>query len=447
MNAEKQYTDLYESRREILFSHAPEVMNRLRPQAEAHFRLAGLPSTEDENYRHTDVTQAFARNYGLNLNRLPIPVTPDDMFRCNVPHLATSLYFMVNDSFYARMSAETPFPSGVYVGGMQAFAQNYPETAARYYGRAATTADNAITALNTLLTQDGFVLYVPQGVRIERPVQLVNLFRSEADLMANRRILVILEDDAQAELLVCDHSMDSVHFLGTQVVEIFVGSHAAFNYYDLEESSVQTARFASVYVEQAKASHVQINSITLSNGLTRNNYFLRLLGERAEVRFCGLAVQDGQQHTDIHMHVTHAVPHCTSNQLFKNVLDGQATGIFNGRILVGKDAVKTQANQTCRSLSVSRDARMFGRPQLEIYADDVVCSHGMTTGQLDEQALFYMRSRGLSHEEARWMLSVAFAVEVLEHIRPEALKERLLRLVEKRFRGEQARCGECRTCG
>ncbi|MDR1455034.1 MAG: Fe-S cluster assembly protein SufD [Tannerella sp.] len=444
MKAEKQYLDLYAAHGETLCRHAPEVMNRLRPQALAHFRRAGFPSGKDELYRHTDVAQAFAPDYGLNLNRLPIPVTPDDVFRCDVPRLGTALYFVVNDSF---RDAPRPvaFPPGVYVGGMNAFARQHPDLAARYYGRAAAAEGDAVTALNTLLAQDGFVMYVPEGVRLERPVQLVNIFRSDVDLMASRRILVILEAGAQAALLVCDHSIDpAVRFLGTQVVEIFAGAGAVFDCYDLEESSLSTVRFSSICVEQAAGSNVLVNGITLHNGLTRNNYYIRLLGERAETALCGLAIQDGSQHVDTYTHVTHAVPRCTAGELFKNVLNDRATGVFNGRILVEKGADQTQAYQTCRSLLAGREARMYGQPQLEIYAGDVKCSHGMTTGQLDEQALFYMQTRGLSSADARLMLSVAFMSEVLERVRLEALKDRLLRLVEKRFRGELARCSECR---
>jgi Fe-S cluster assembly protein SufD len=443
MNAAQQYLDLYGAHREALCRHAPEVMNRLRPQALAHFRQQGFPSPTDECYRHTDVAQAFAPDYGLNLNRLPVPVTPDDVFCCDVPRLGTALCFTVNDSVL-----DTPrpasFPPGVYAGGMNAFARQHPGLAERYYGRAAAADAGTVTALNTLLAQDAFVMYVPAGVRLERPVQLVNLFRSDVDLMANRRILVILEAGAQAALLVCDHSIDSsVRFLGTQVTEIFAAENAVFDCCDLEESSLSTTRFSSLFVEQAAASSVLVNGITLNNGLTRNSYRIRLLGERAETTLCGLAIQDGQQHVDTYTHITHAVPRCTSSELFKNVLNDRATGVFHGRILVEKGAVQTQAFQTNRNLNTGRDARMYSQPQLEIYADDVKCSHGMTTGQLDEQALFYMRTRGLSAADARLMLSVAFTSEVLEHIRIDALKDRLLRLVEKRFRGELARCRNC----
>ena len=297
-----------------------------------------------------------------------------------------------------------------------------------------------------MLAQDGFVLYVPEGIAVERPIQLINIFRSDVDAMANRRILIIMEPRSEAKLLICDHSIDDVKFLATQVVEIFAAEGAYFDYYDLEESSISTSRFASVHVKQEASSNVLVNGITLNNGLTRNNYYIELNGEYAETTLCGMSVMDREQQVDTYSHITHAVPNCTSNELFKNVLDDHAVGAFSGRILVKEDAQKTAAYQTNRNLCATREARMYSKPQLEIYADDVKCSHGMTTGQLDENALFYMRSRGIPLNEARMMLSVAFTSDVIDHVRLDALKDRLHKLVEKRFRGELARCADCRIC-
>ena len=322
----------------------------------------------------------------------------------------------------------------------------YPEIAKCYYAKAASTEKDAIVALNTMLAQDGFVLYVPKNVVVERPIQLVNVFRSDVDTMANRRILVIMEAGSNAKLLVCDHSMDEVKFLSTQVVEVFAGVGAYFDYYDLEESSSSTTRFASVHVKQEANSNVLVNGITLNNGLTRNNYYIELNGEYAETTLCGMSILDKEQQVDTYSHITHAVPHCISNELFKNVLNDHSVGAFSGRILVKEEAQKTEAYQTNRNLCATREARMYSKPQLEIYADDVKCSHGMTTGQIDENALFYMQSRGISREEARMLLSVAFTSDVIDHVRLDALKDRLHILVEKRFRGELAKCAGCRIC-
>ncbi len=446
MNAEQQYIELFTQHEAQLCRHAASVMNLPRAAALADFERLGFPSLKSEDYKYTDVSQAFAPDYGVNLNRLNVPVNPYDVFRCDVPNLSTSLYFVVNDSFYDKALPKAHLPQGVYAGGLRTFMERYPDVAARYYGKSALSGRDGLVALNTMLVQDGFVLYVPEGVAVKRPIQLVNVFRSDVDLMANRRILVIMEPRSSAKLLVCDHSMDDVKFLATEVVEIFAGESAVFDYYDLEESSVSTTRFASVHVRQEAGSNVLVNGITLNNGLTRNNYYVELCGERAETTLCGMAILDREQQLDTYSHITHAVPSCTSNELFKYVLNDYAVGAFSGRILVKEGAEKTLAYQTNRNLCATREARMYSKPQLEIYADDVKCSHGMTTGQLDENALFYMQSRGIPRDEARMLLSVAFTSDVIEHIRLDALKGRLHKLVEKRFRGELARCAGCRIC-
>lgn len=446
MKAEQQYIDLFAQCEDLVCRESSGVMNAPRAAALADFERLGFPSSRAEDYRYTDVSRSFAPDYGMNLKRVKIPVNPQDVFHCDVPNLSTSLYFVVNDSFYHQALPKAHLPEGVYAGSLKDFSDERPEVAARYYGKLATSSKNGIVALNTMFAQDGFVVYVPQGVAVERPIQLVNIFRSDVDLMANRRVLVIMEPRSEAKLLVCDHSIDTVRFLANQVIEVFVGEGASFDYYDLEESSDTTTRFSSLFVKQEAESNVVINGITLTNGLTRNDYQVELLGERAETTLCGMSILDKEQHVDTYTHITHAVPRCKSNELFKNVLNDQAVGAFSGRILVKEGADKTEAYQSNRNLCATREARMYSKPQLEIYADDVKCSHGMTTGQLDEEAIFYMRSRGISLDEARMLLSVAFTSDVIDYVRVEALRDRLHRLVEKRFRGELAKCAGCRIC-
>lgn len=446
MSAEKQYADIFTQYEDTVRRYAPERMNSLRTQAFADFEQTGFPSLKHEDYRYTDVAQSFVPDYGLNINRLSAPVTPDDVFRCSVPNMRTYLSFVVNDSFYEGARPGASLPEGVYAGGMRTFMERYPDVASRYYGQIAKTSADAVTALNTMFVQDGFVLYVQRNVKLDRTVQLVNIFRSMVDIMANRRILVIMEPYSQARLLVCDHSLDDVKCLSTQVVEIFAEEGAFFDYYDLEESTVSTTRYSSLYLKQESHSNVLVNGITLNNGLTRNNYHIYMNGEYAEATLCGMAIQDKNQQVDTYTHITHAVPYCKSTELFKNVLDEHSTGAFSGRILVKEGADKTEACQVNRNMCMTRDVKMYSKPQLEIYADDVKCSHGMTTGRLDEKALFYMQSRGISRDEARTLLSVAFTSDVIDNVRLDPLKERLRYLVEKRFRGELVQCAGCMSC-
>jgi Fe-S cluster assembly protein SufD len=211
--------------------------------------------------------------------------------------------------------------------------------------------------------------------------------------------------------------------------------------YELEENSDKVTRLSNLFSEQKDHSNVQMSSITLHNGYTRNNYRFRLLGEHAETHAGGLAICDKEQHIDNFAFLDHVKPNCMSNELFKTVLNDRATGSFFGKILVEKDAQKTMAYQNNRNLIASDEAHMFSKPQLEIYADDVKCSHGLSTGQLDEEALFYMRARGIDKEEARLFLMVAFTRDVVDMIRIDSLQDRLISLIDKRFRGELIRCG------
>lgn len=463
MNSEKQYIDLYNQCSEMIDRHCTPVINALRDKAFADFKQQGFPTQKVEAYKYTDVNKLFAPDYGLNLNRLDIPVNPYDAFKCDVSNMSTSLYFVVNDSFY-QIPSNSPRGgelknSGVFsnsssgdiegtvlMGSLKDMSERYPELVAKYYGQLADTSKDAVVALNTMLTQDGVFLYVPKNVVVEKPIQLINILRADVNFMVNRRVLIILEEGAQARFLMCDHAMDKVDFLATQVIEVFVGAGATFDLYELEENTTSTTRFSSLYVHQETDSNVSLNGITLHNGTTRNTTYVTLAGQGAHIDLCGMAIADKHQHVDNNTFIDHAVSDCTSHELFKYVLDDSATGAFAGKVLVREGAQHTASEQTNRNLCVTRQARMYTQPQLEIYTDDVKCSHGATVGQLDENALFYMRQRGISEKEARLLLMFAFVGDVVERIRLDALRDRLHLLVEKRFRGEMGKCQGCTMC-
>ncbi len=446
MKVEQQYIDLFLQTEGMICSHSAEALNVLRTSAFADFRKLGFPTRKQEKYKYTDISKLFEPDYGLNLNRLEIPVNPYEVFKCDVPNMSTSLYFVVNDTFYNKILPQSHLPEGVIFGSLKEVAQQHPELVEKYYGKLADTSKDGVTAFNTTFAQDGVVFYVPKNVVVERPIQLVNILRGDVDFMMNRRILIILEEGAQACLLVCDHAMDNVKFLATQVTEVFVGENASFDFYELEETHTKTVRVSSLYVKQEANSNVLLNGMTLHNGVTRNSTEVLLAGEGAELNLCGMAIADKNQHVDNNTSIDHAVPNCTSNELFKYVLDDQSVGAFAGLVLVRPDAQHTSSQQTNRNLCATRDARMYTQPQLEIYADDVKCSHGATVGELDENALFYMRQRGIPLNEARLLLMFAFVNEVIDTIRLDALKDRLHLLVEKRFRGELNKCEGCAIC-
>lgn len=446
MSSEKQYIDLYNQCKGMINKHAPQVLNDLRDKAFDDFCRQGFPSKKVERYKYTDMQKIFEPNYGLNLNRLEIPVNPYDVFKCDVPNLSTSLYFVVNDCFYDKMLPKCSLAEGVIVGSLSKVAAEHPELVAKYYGKIANTGDDAVTALNTMLSQDGLMVYVPKNVKVEKAIQVINILRSDVDLMVNRRVLIVMEQGSEAKFLFCDHAADDRNFLATQVIEAFVGENAKLDLYCLEETHYKNTRVSNVYIEQQANSVVNHNVITLHNGITRNRLDLVFKGEGAECFANGCVIGDKSQHIDNNTLIDHQVGHCTSHQLYKYVLGDEAVGAFAGRILVRKDAQKTSSNEINQNLCTTKKARMFTQPMLEIYADDVKCSHGSTVGQLNDAAMFYMRQRGISEKEAKLLLEFAFVNEVVDQIQLEPLKERLRYLVEKRFRGELNKCEGCKLC-
>ncbi|WP_048797857.1 SufD family Fe-S cluster assembly protein, partial [Segatella buccae] len=256
MGSEKQYIDLYRETAGMIKSHSAGVLNGVRDKAFEDFCRQGFPSRKVERYRYTDMSKLFEPDYGLNLNRLEIPINPYEAFKCDVPNLSTSLYFVVNDAFYTKQLPKTELPDGVIVDSLCRVATENPGLIERYYARMAKTEDDAITALNTMLAQDGLLVYVPKNVKLDRAVQVINILRSDVDLMVNRRVLIILEQGAEAKFLFCDDSADDRHFLTTQVIEAYVGENASLDLYCLEETHVKNTRVSNVYIEQQAYSRV-----------------------------------------------------------------------------------------------------------------------------------------------------------------------------------------------
>lgn len=442
---EKQYIDLYREFAPAIKRHSAAVLNRRRDEAFALFEELGFPTSRQENYLYTDLTEPLGVDYGLNINRLAIPADPYRAFKCDVPGIQAYLYFVVNDVFTPARHA-TPLPEGVIITSLKEASEQYPDLVERYCGRLADRRRDGVTAFNAAFAQDGFFIYVPDGVVLDKPVQVVNIMRSDVDFMANSRNLVVLGRGAQAKLLVCDHAVDEVRFLANRVTEVFVGEDAVYEHYKLESTHDKNTNLATLLVEQQAGSDVVANVITLHGGMTRNTIEFDLEGEHCETLLCGMAVADEAQRVDNYTSVRHNRPNCHSNELFKYILDDTSLGGFTGRLIVAPDAQKTEAYQTNRNLLLSRAARMRTKPQLEIYADDVKCSHGATIGQLDDEALFYMRSRGISAHEARLLLMAAFTADVTEHIRIPSLQDRIRLLVEKRLRGEGSKCEGCAIC-
>jgi len=268
MNSEQQYIDLFTSCREMICNHSAAPMNAVRDEAFENFCRLGFPSKKQEEYRYTDMQALFAPDYGLNLNRLAIPVDPYEAFRCDVPNLSTLLYFVVNDQPLLTASHTPHNTNGVVIDSLKDYCLKNPDFIGRYYSKIADFTADGVTALNTVLAQDGLLVYVPRGVIADKTVQVVNILRSDVDLMVNRRVLIVVEEGAAVKLLFCDHASDDRPFLATEVVEAFVGRNASLELYSLEETHYKNTRVSNVYISQQADSRVVHNVITLHNGMT-----------------------------------------------------------------------------------------------------------------------------------------------------------------------------------
>ena len=444
---EQQYIDLYTAHHESIKKHSAQVMNDLRDASFAQFEKLGFPTVALENYKYTDLKEPLSIDYGLNINRIPIPVNPYDVFKCDVPGIHSYLYFVVNDGFYPVTDPRnSKLPDGVIIGSVKEVAATHPELLKDYFGKLSSTKEDGLVAFNGAFAQDGFFMYIPENMVLDKPVQLVNIMRSDVDFMAVSHNLIILEKGAKAQLLVCDHTVDEVRFLSNRVTEVFVAESATYEHYKLENTHNKTTNLSTLLIDQANSSTVLANVITLHNGVTRNTIEIDVDGEHCETELCGMVIGDKNQQVDNFTSIIHNKPNCNSRELFKYVLDDTAKGAFTGKLYVAKDAQKTAAFQTNRNILLKKTAKMRTKPQLEIYADDVKCSHGATIGSLDETALFYMRQRGISAEEARLLLMFAFTNDVIENIRIPALQDRIKMLVEKRLRGELSKCEGCVIC-
>lgn len=443
MGAVDQYLNLWKEHHALVDANAPEALNRLRTWAETSLEKHGFPTMKAENYQHTDIEKILSPDYGINIGRVRINVNPAETFRCDVPMLSTSLFLVVNDSFAETAGCRDHLPEGVEVSSLASYARKNPEFVEDYYGKVADIS-NPIVALNTLFCQDGVVIHVKKGVKVEPTIQLVNIFNNNEPLLAARRVLIVMEEDSEAKVLFCDHTQTpEVDFCSVQVVEIVAGERSRLDFYDLEESTQRTSRLSSLWMRQEADSEVLLDSMTLYNGTTRNEFYTKFAGRHAHLRMLGMGIEDESRRLDTYSRISHDVPECNTDELFKYVVDDSAVGAFAGLIYVAEGAMKTEAYQSNRNLVGSDTAKMHSKPQLEIYNDDVKCSHGTAIGQLDEKQLFYMMTRGISEDQARLMLKQAFMSDVIDGISLSPLRDRLKLMVERRFAGEKTACASC----
>lgn len=442
--AEERLADLFLRNSGHLNDGAPDFLRKERRKAMAAFSQMGIPGRKVENYKYTDLTKLFLHeNYNRAFNPTSFDFDMQEVFTCDVPEFDTHVLFHVNGWFYEQNKTDQ-FPKGTIIKSMKRAVVENTALVEKYYGSIADASKDPIVALNGAFAQDGIFIYIPDNIIIEKPVQIINLLRSEEDLYVTQRNLVLVGNNAQIKLMFCDHTLAIHSYIANYLTEVNIGIDAVVDIYGIQNQHNGTAYLNGLFVRQERNAQLITNTISLHGGITRNHVHVDLSGEHANASLFGLALTDKDQHCDNFTSIEHAQPGCHSNQIFKNILDDNSTGAFTGRIHVMPGAIKTEAYQRNNSVLMTKAARMNTKPQLVIDNDDVKCSHGATVGQINEEALFYLQTRGINEIEARLMLMFAFAHEVLSNIRVEQLRQSIDRLVNKRLRGEVSRCHDCK---
>jgi Fe-S cluster assembly protein SufD len=411
----------------------PKWLLPLRKAGLARFGEIGLPTLQDEDWRFTNVAPiarlpfkpAFEPTDGVSVEALK-----DFAFG----KLPGSQLVFVNGHYAASLSSVKNPPAGGKVSNLAAALASDPALLEKHLGRYAQSADNGFTALNQAFFLDGGFVHVPAGKVAEEPIHLVYVSTAkQSGTTFHPRNLIIAEANSRVTILESYVSLGGTGYFTNAVTELFAGDGARLEFVKFQDEAADAFHLAAFHGEFGRASNVIVHSFALGAKLSRNNIRAKLAGEGLECILNGLYLTRGEQLADHHMVVEHAQPHCASHEYFNGILDDKSKGVFHGRILVQPLAQKTDAKQTNKNLLLSDDATADTKPQLEIYADDVKCTHGATIGQLDEESIFYLRTRGIGPETARRMLIHAFAGEIIERIKHEPAREELDKLVWERL--------------
>jgi len=421
----------------------PLFVAELRQQAGGKFRELGLPNPSLEQWRGTDLSKTFETQYTLAFEPIGKGVDIESIFKCTVPHFETFLVTQLNGWYVYNDSPLHTLTNGMIVGSLASAMSQHAGLIEKYYGKLSEQSNDGLTALNTASALDGVFIYVPDNVIVDETLQMVNLVDTPDNLMLQPRNLIILGKNAHLRLVQCDDSINHGITFINSVTEVFLDDDSSLDHYKLQNKDSHSTLINTIYFDLQRGCNLTSNAMSLNGGIIRNNSVVTFNGENASAGIYGLYLMDRNQHIDNRVFVDHASPRCQSNELFKGVLDDHATGVFNGHVLVRRDAQQTVAYQKNNNILLTDKATIDTRPFLEIYADDVKCSHGATVGQLDANALFYIRSRGISEASARIMLMYAFAAEIINKISIPELRQRIDDMVKKRLRGELSYCDQC----
>lgn len=407
--------------------------HKIRQNAISRFAEMGFPTTRIEEWKYTSVAPLLQHQFSLEK---PVSeIAPEILEKFTFAGLPANLLVFVNGEFRSDYSSVISQRKDLIIGNLKSALKENNALVEKYLSRYVDYQAEAFAALNTAFTLDGAFIYIPDNIILAEPIHILNIADPRGiSYQAHPRTLIVVGNGSQVRLVESHRHISDHPYLHNQVTEILAGNDAIVDHVKIQDESREAYRIATTLVEQGKSSIFSSVNIDVGGALVRNNMDLRLNGERCESHLYGFYKVSGKQHVDNHTNISHLRPNCTSNEMFKGILSGKSRAVFSGTIFVAKDAQKTNAFQSNKNLLLSDEAEIDSKPQLKIFADDVKCSHGATIGQLDREALFYLRQRGISEAEANALLRYAFAADIFKNVKTEEVRNSVDRLVGERLK-------------
>ncbi|MBQ8222355.1 MAG: Fe-S cluster assembly protein SufD [Bacteroidales bacterium] len=436
MTAQEKFIDYAKKSIETISSCDSPRIKKLRQEALNRFIDRGFPTNKMEKWRNSKLLECLNQDFNIE----SIENKKHD-FCCVIQNLDAEVVTITN-GFYSDENLKT-LSSGIIIGSTHKAMQEYPELFEKYFGTCNINDDNGFYDINTALWKDGFFIYAPKNIVAEKPIQIIKITDEDNSPFIQTRNLIIAEANSQLQIIDCDDSIKEQSSFVNSYTEIIIGENAQLENYKLQNLNDNSSLLNTNTIKQLANSRLQTHTVSFNGGKIRNNIFVDIDGEGAECNLYGLYLVDKTQHVDNQIKVNHNVANCNSTEKFKGILDNEATAVFNGHVYVAPNAQKTNAYQNNSNIILTDKAKISTMPFLEIYADDVKCSHGSSIGQLDQEAMFYMQQRGISRENARMLLMYAFAAEISNNIGIEALRERIDDMIKRRLKGELSCCENC----
>ncbi|MBO9616062.1 MAG: Fe-S cluster assembly protein SufD [Dyadobacter sp.] len=421
----------FHAREAVMNGEASSEFHQKKRAGLALFEQLGFPTIKHEEWKYSNVRDLISVSYDFNAESSIGLAELEDL---KVPKQEANILYFVNGRYKAELSTIISPVEKITISALSEAYKNDPVKVASYFNELTKDANDAFTALNTAFTQDGVFIHIPDNQSVEHPIIL--RFVSDAreqNVGSQPRNIISVGKNAHVKLAEAFRTLGDQRSFTNSVTEIHVAEEANVQYYKVQNESENAYHVGTTQVRMLDGSHFYAGTVTLNGKFTRNNLNIVLDGEHCDAHMYGLYFPDGSQHVDNHTVADHQKPNSESNELYKGILRDKSKGVFNGKIFVRPDAQKTNAFQSCKNIVLSPDATMNTKPQLEIFADDVKCSHGTTTGQIDEEALFYMRSRGISQSEAMSLLMFAFCADVVQQIKIDSVREYLENVITQKL--------------